>query len=100
MTQYTRRPGAQARRLLLLQQAAHQRRRLADRLLLQGPPRVLRHVLRHQGQVLETVLILAAAAAGVTGAWSPCGFSMVETLAPHGYACLLYTSDAADERSS
>jgi hypothetical protein len=36
--------------------------------------------------VLETVLILAAAAAGVTGAWSPCGFSMVETLAPQGYA--------------
>jgi hypothetical protein len=36
--------------------------------------------------VLDTVLILAAAAAGVTGAWSPCGFSMVETLAPQGYA--------------
>jgi hypothetical protein len=36
--------------------------------------------------VLETVLIIAAGAAGVTGAWSPCGFSMVETLAPQGYA--------------
>ena len=28
------------------------------------------------------VLALAALAAGITGAWSPCGFSMVETLAP------------------
>ena len=42
--------------------------------------------------MLETVLILAAAAAGVTGAWSPCGFSMVETLAPHGYAGRLRTT--------
>jgi hypothetical protein len=45
--------------------------------------------------VLETVLILAAAAAGVTGAWSPCGFSMVETLAPHGYAGRMRTTLAA-----
>jgi hypothetical protein len=45
--------------------------------------------------VLETVLILAAATAGVTGAWSPCGFSMVETLAPHGYAGRLRTTLAA-----
>jgi len=45
--------------------------------------------------VLETVLILAAAAAGVTGAWSPCGFSMVETLAPDGYAGRLRTTAAA-----
>jgi hypothetical protein len=45
--------------------------------------------------VLETVLILAAAAAGVTGAWSPCGFSMVETLAPHGYAVRLRITLAA-----
>jgi hypothetical protein len=45
--------------------------------------------------VLETVLILAAAAAGVTGAWSPCGFSMVETLAPAGYAGRLRTTLAA-----
>jgi hypothetical protein len=45
--------------------------------------------------VLETVLILAAAAAGITGAWSPCGFSMVETLAPHGYARRLRTTIAA-----
>jgi hypothetical protein len=41
------------------------------------------------------VLILAAAVAGVTGAWSPCGFSMVETLAPHGYAGRLRTTIAA-----
>src|SRR5919107_496744 len=26
------------------------------------------------------VLVAAAVAAGITGAWSPCGFSMVETL--------------------
>jgi hypothetical protein len=45
--------------------------------------------------VLEAVLIVAAAAAGVTGAWSPCGFSMVETLAPHGYAGRLRTTLAA-----
>ena len=31
-------------------------------------------------------LVLAAFVAGVAGAWSPCGFSMVDTLAPHGYA--------------
>jgi hypothetical protein len=45
--------------------------------------------------VLETLLILAGAAAGVTGAWSPCGFSMVETLAPQGYAGRLRTTLAA-----
>ena len=45
--------------------------------------------------MLTTVLILAAAAAGVTGAWSPCGFSMVETLAPAGYAGRLRTTLAA-----
>ena len=36
--------------------------------------------------LLTTVVIAAALVAGVTGAWSPCGFSMVETLAPSGYA--------------
>ena len=45
--------------------------------------------------MLETVLILAAAAAGVTGAWSPCGFSMVETLAPQGYAGRMRVTVAA-----
>jgi hypothetical protein len=38
------------------------------------------------------VLVIAAAVAGVTGAWSPCGFSMVETLAPGGYAGRLRTT--------
>ncbi len=33
-----------------------------------------------------TALVLAALLAGLAGAWSPCGFSMVDTLAPHGYA--------------
>jgi hypothetical protein len=45
--------------------------------------------------VLEVVLVLAAAAAGVTGAWSPCGFSMVETLAPQGYAGRMRVTAAA-----
>lgn len=45
--------------------------------------------------MLETVLIAAAAAAGLTGAWSPCGFSMVETLAPQGYAGRLRVTAAA-----
>jgi hypothetical protein len=42
--------------------------------------------------VLEPILLLAAFAAGLTGAWSPCGFSMVETLAPDGYAGRLRTT--------
>jgi hypothetical protein len=42
--------------------------------------------------VLTFVLALAALAAGITGAWSPCGFSMVETLAPAGYAGRLRTT--------
>jgi hypothetical protein len=40
-------------------------------------------------------LVMAALAAGVTGAWSPCGFSMVETLAPAGYAGRLRTTAIA-----
>jgi hypothetical protein len=36
--------------------------------------------------LLEPVLLIAALVAGVTGAWSPCGLSMVETLSPAGYA--------------
>jgi hypothetical protein len=42
--------------------------------------------------MLTWVLAAAALAAGVTGAWSPCGFSMVETLAPAGYAGRLRTT--------
>ena len=38
------------------------------------------------------MLALAALVAGATGAWSPCGFSMVETLAPAGYAGRLRTT--------
>ena len=45
--------------------------------------------------MLETLLVLAAAAARVTGAWSPCGFSMVDTLAPQGYAGRMRTTLAA-----
>ena len=36
--------------------------------------------------VLTAALIAAALVAGLAGAWSPCGLSMVETLAPDGYA--------------
>ena len=45
--------------------------------------------------MLTACLLAAAFTAGVTGAWSPCGFSMVETLSPHGYARRLRTSLAA-----
>ena len=46
-----RRPGPQARRLLRASPQPHQRRQGAHGLLLQGPQGLLRHVLRHQGQV-------------------------------------------------
>jgi hypothetical protein len=42
--------------------------------------------------MLEAVLLAAGLVAGLTGAWSPCGFSMVDTLAPHGYAGRLRTT--------
>ena len=34
---------------------------------------------------LELVLVLAALVAGMTGSWSPCGFSMIETIGPTGH---------------
>ncbi len=40
-------------------------------------------------------LALAALVAGLAGAWSPCGFSMVDTLAPHGYARRMRTTALA-----
>jgi hypothetical protein len=45
--------------------------------------------------MLTAIVLAAALAAGVTGAWSPCGFSMVETLAPSGYAGKRRTSIVA-----
>ena len=42
--------------------------------------------------MLEAVLLTAALVAGLSGAWSPCGLSMVETLSPAGYAGRLRTS--------
>ena len=42
--------------------------------------------------MLTAALLVTALAAGVTGAWSPCGLSMVDTLAPGGYARSLRTS--------
>ncbi len=36
--------------------------------------------------MLTACLLAAALAAGATGSWSPCGLSMVETLAPGGFA--------------
>src|SRR3712207_7509805 len=41
------------------------------------------HVLRHEGAVLTLALLVAGFVAGLTGAWSPCGFSMVSTLGAH-----------------
>ncbi len=34
---------------------------------------------------LESTLVLAAVIAGLTGTWSPCGFSMIETIGPVGH---------------
>jgi hypothetical protein len=45
--------------------------------------------------VLTACLIAAGFVAGVTGSWSPCGLSMIDTLAPHGYARRLRTSVVA-----
>ena len=45
--------------------------------------------------MLTAIVVAAAVAAGVTGAWSPCGFSMVETLSPAGYAGRLRTTVVA-----
>ena len=45
--------------------------------------------------MLTAALVLTGFAAGVTGAWSPCGLSMVDTLAPNGHARRLRTSLAA-----
>jgi hypothetical protein len=42
--------------------------------------------------MLEALLLTAGLIAGVTGAWSPCGFSMVDTLAPQGYAGRMRTT--------
>ena len=50
--------------------------------------------------MLTAVLVAAALVAGVTGAWSPCGFSMVETLAPAGYAGRLRTTLTSRARRS
>jgi hypothetical protein len=52
---------------------------------------------------LEIVLALAALLAGLTGTWSPCGFSMIETIGPVGHtggrattaaACITFTIGA------
>ena len=45
--------------------------------------------------MLTAILLATALAAGITGAWSPCGLSMVETLAPDGVARSIRTSLAA-----
>ena len=52
---------------------------------------------------LEIALVAAAALAGITGTWSPCGFSMIETIGPTGHtggrattlsACFTFTVGA------
>ena len=85
-----RRPRAQARRLLL---ATSDKRINGDQALegycYAGPQGVLRHVLPDQGALLsgalEITLAAAALLAGLTGTWSPCGFSMIETIGPVGH---------------
>ena len=78
--------GGQVRRLMdccARPPDAHQRRHRAHRLLLPGPQSLLRHVLPDERSVLsagDRCAPLTAFVAGITGAWSPCGFSMVETL--------------------
>lgn len=44
---------------------------------------------------LEIALAAAAFAIGVTGTWSPCGFSMVETIGPTGHSGGMRTTLAA-----
>jgi hypothetical protein len=44
---------------------------------------------------LELALAFAAALAGLTGTWSPCGFSMIETLGPTGHTGGRVTTIAA-----
>jgi hypothetical protein len=52
---------------------------------------------------LEAILVAVALVAGVTGTWSPCGFSMIETIGPVGHtggrpttaaACLTFVAGA------
>jgi hypothetical protein len=52
---------------------------------------------------VETTLVAAALLAGLTGTWSPCGFSMIETIGPVGHsggrrttipACITFTLGA------
>jgi hypothetical protein len=52
---------------------------------------------------LELALVAAGAVAGITGTWSPCGFSMIETIGPVGHpggrattlvACVTFTVGA------
>jgi hypothetical protein len=45
--------------------------------------------------VLTTLVAACAFVAGLTGSWSPCGFSMVDTLAPQGYAGRMRVTVAA-----
>jgi len=57
---------------------------------------------------LELALVIAAVLAGVCGTWSPCGFSMIETIGPVGHtggrvttisACVTFTLGALDRKS-
>src|SRR4051794_22322916 len=96
-----RRPRAQAHGLLRLHAAAHQRRQGPHRLLLLGAQGLLRHVLPDQDPVLSPeaiALVIAGLVAGATGSWSPCGFSMIETLGRRGRAtppaCAAFTLGA------
>ena len=108
-----RRQGPQADRLLRLQAP-----RINGDAALTGycyarPQGLLRHVLRHArcraDAGRELVLAGAALLIGATGTFSPCGFSVVETLGPTGHtggrrttiaACITFLPGAGSAGSS
>src|SRR4051812_7516892 len=75
-----RRSCQEAGRLLHVYAEPDQRRRCTDRVLLRRPARLLRHVLRHEDPVLTWSLLAVACVAGIAGTWSPCGFSIIDTI--------------------
>ena len=44
---------------------------------------------------LELSLLVAAVLIGATGTWSPCGFSMIETIGPTGHTGGRWVTPAA-----
>src|ERR1019366_8438485 len=78
-----RRDGAPHPRLLRGDERAHQWGRGPGGLLLPGTARLLRDLLPDRDAVLSLLVAagaVTAVVAGIAGAWSPCGFSMVDTI--------------------